>query len=701
MLNRWSDQDATTFIDRYRAAWGEDLALRTYSARLLGAEPGLVLHGGGNTSVKATYRDVLGRTVPAIFVKASGRDMSAMEPGDQPALDLEYLRRLRALADLPDEEMVNELRTHLFRHDSPTPSIETLVHAFLPARFVDHTHADAILTLTNQAGGQQIVREALGDDVIVVEYVKPGFRLAARSAAAYDQAPGKRAMVWMHHGLVTWGDSARDSYAAMIDVVNRAEAFIARKASRSVQVVSSTPVERAEARLAGVAPIVRGLLAGPSAEDDSSRARVILQPLITGEVLDLLGSEGARDLLVTPPLTTDHLIRTKALPAWVNEPAYDDPVRLRDQLAGAVTTYAEQYQAYLQRHAALVPDGLGRFDPRPTVILMPGLGALSAGRDVQASTIALDITAHTMRVKAAIGRMGTYRGLSDDHLVAMEYQTQQHAKLGGQPSSLTGRVALVTGAAGAIGSGVSSSLLEHGYHVAVTDLPGPALDGLAEDLRTLFGPRVIGVPLDVTDAVSVREGFEAISRAWGGVDLVVVNAGIALVSSLTDMALEAFRRLERVNVEGTLLLLAEAARHFTLQGSGGDIVLVSTKNVFAPGAKFGAYSATKAAAHQLARIASLEMADLDVRVNMVSPDAVFGHAGRKSGLWQEVGPDRMRARGLDEAGLENYYRSRNLLKARVTARHVANAVMFFATRQTPTTGATIPVDGGLPDATPR
>jgi len=259
----------------------------------------------------------------------------------------------------------------------------------------------------------------------------------------------------------------------------------------------------------------------------------------------------------------------------------------------------------------------------------------------------------------------------------------------------------VTGAAGAIGTGVATGLLEAGCHVVVTDLAGAALESLAAELDAAFPGRAAGVPMDVTDAASVAEAFRFAARTWGGVDLAIVNAGIAHVAALTVMDIEAFRKLERVNVEGTLLVMAECGRHFARQQTGGDIVLVSTKNVFAPGARFGAYSATKAAAHQLARIASLELADIDVRVNMVSPDAVFSHGARRSGLWAEVGPDRMKARGLDEAGLEEYYRSRNLLKARVTARHVANAVLYFATRQSPTTGATIPVDGGLPDATPR
>jgi NAD(P)-dependent dehydrogenase (short-subunit alcohol dehydrogenase family) len=283
----------------------------------------------------------------------------------------------------------------------------------------------------------------------------------------------------------------------------------------------------------------------------------------------------------------------------------------------------------------------------------------------------------------------------------MEYHTLQQAKLRREDLPLTRQVALVTGAAGAIGSAISQELLQQGCHVAVTDLPGHQLDSLAAELQTAFGGRALGVPLDVTDPDSVKAGFESIIRTWGGVDLVVVNAGAALVASLEELNVESFRKLERVNTEGTLLLLSEAGRHFRLQGTGGDIVLVSTKNVFAPGAKFGAYSATKAAAYQLARIASQEMAEIGVRVNMVAPDAIFSHGGRKSGLWAEVGPERMRARGLDEKGLEEYYRQRNLLKATITAKHVANAVLFFATRQTPTTGATIPVDGGLPDATPR
>jgi NAD(P)-dependent dehydrogenase (short-subunit alcohol dehydrogenase family) len=266
---------------------------------------------------------------------------------------------------------------------------------------------------------------------------------------------------------------------------------------------------------------------------------------------------------------------------------------------------------------------------------------------------------------------------------------------------LQNKVALVTGAAGAIGYGICKALMENGCYLAATDLEGEKLDSLTNDLKQIANDRVIGVPIDVTDERSVTVGFDEVIRMWGGVDIVVVNAGIPLVCHLTDMDLEAFRKLEKVNVEGAMLTLSEAGRHFIRQGIGGDIIIISTKNVPSPGAGFGAYSATKAACHQLGRIASIELAQYGIRVNMVAPDAVFAEGKYRSGLWEEIGPDRMKARGLDEKQLQEYYQGRNLLKAKVTGRHVANAVLFFATRQTPTTGATIPVDGGLPDATPR
>ncbi len=703
MENRWSDEAVAEHVAKYGPRWGEDLAVRTYLAKLIGAQQCLVLHGGGNNSLKTSRVNVLGETVPIIYVKASGNNMARIEPDGYTGLELGYLKKLRSLPELTDEEMVNEFQTHLFDCRAATPSIETLVHAFIPRKFIDHTHADAILALTNQDGGEDIVKEALGPGILVLQYVTPGFKLAQASAAAFDADPDCRAMIWMNHGLVSWGDTARESYETTIDLITKAEEFLARRAANKPVVRVATALSEAEERLVQVAPIVRGLLARSSGDVDRPWHRVIVQPLINRKMLDLVDSEDGRSLALTAPLTADHLIRTKALPLWFDNPQYQDPARLRAELSEAVRKYASDYDAYVDRHKGRMPKGLERLDSMPRIILMPGLGALCCGEDVVAAGIVRDITEHTLAVKMQIAAMGgSYRGIEEHHLFDMEYRRLQHAKLHAERHYPLGHeVALITGAAGAIGSGIAREFLEQGCHVAISDLPGSNLDGLASDLSSAYGVHVLAVPLDVTDPRSVAAGFNSVIQAWGGIDLLVINQGAALVRGLKEMELDSFRRLERINLEGTMLLLGQAARHFEYQGTGGDVVLVSTKNVFAPGAKFGAYSATKSAAHQLARIASLELAQIDVRVNMVAPDAVFSDGSRRSGLWAEIGPDRMKARGLDESGLEEYYRNRNLLKAKITARHVAKAVVFFATRQTPTTGATIPVDGGLPDATPR
>lgn len=320
---------------------------------------------------------------------------------------------------------------------------------------------------------------------------------------------------------------------------------------------------------------------------------------------------------------------------------------------------------------------------------------------------ALVIEAHAEQTRETLGAaIDAYRAAHGANPARLAFEGAGVLEVTAPPAPdagpLANKVAVVTGAAGAIGRGITRALLEHGCRVLATDAREDAL----ADMRARFAEydargMLLTAVMDVTDGDSVAAGLDAAVCRWGGLDIAIVNAGIAHVAALAELDIETFRRLERVNVEGTLLTIRESSRVMTAQGTGGDIVLISTKNVFAPGARFGAYSATKAASHQLARIASLELAEHGIRVNMVAPDAVFHDDDQPSGLWATVGPDRMKARGLTEQQLEAYYQSRNLLKARVTTRHVANAVLFFVTHQTPTTGATIPVDGGLPDATPR
>ena len=386
-------------------------------------------------------------------------------------------------------------------------------------------------------------------------------------------------------------------------------------------------------QLAKIAPIVRGLLAEPTGNQDIPYNPVILKSLTSKEAVDFADSANNAQASEYPsPLNKD-----LGIPIFPEALDLNNPIEeLRKNLSDSIAGYSAQYNS------------------KPQIICLRNLGIL--------------------------------------------FVDPGHNK---PELPLKNKVALVTGAAGAIGYGICCGLLEKGCHLAATDLPGKKLDRFTTDLKQMAGDRIIGIPIDVTDEDSVVQGLESVSLVWGGIDIVVVNAGIPLAKFLKDIDLDDFRRLEKVNVEGTFLTLREITRHFILQDTGGDVVIVSTKNVPSPGAGFGAYSATKAASHQLGRIASLELAQYGVRVNMVAPDAVFSEGKYKSGLWEEIGPDRMKARGLDEDGLQEYYQGRNLLKAKITGRHVSNAVLFFATRQTPTTGATIPVDGGLPDATPR
>ncbi|NGZ25858.1 MAG: SDR family NAD(P)-dependent oxidoreductase [Magnetococcales bacterium] len=677
MNNLWNDSDLHALMGA--------LAERTYSSRLLGSDKGLVLYGGGNTSVKGTLTNVLGEEVAAVFVKASGCHLADMTADDHLPLDLKWLRHLESLESLTDEAMAATVATRMLRATHRRPSIEALLHVFLPFTYIDHTHPQAILALTNRAHGAALVRQVLGAEVAIVPYVKPGFALAKAVVTAWREQPDCKAMVLMHHGLITWGESGRASYEATIQLVNRAENYL-RNFQEPVE-ESTWDLTTAWQNYEQLAPALRGALC--QAMGDSDGERVVLKPLIHANLLAMMAQPHWQQVLVTPPITSDYLIRTKPLPMVVEE---------GESPRQAMTRYGKAYEDYLRRqgHAG---EGV---DVTPRIIFLPGVGAVCVGKSQQEADLVWDITWQGLEVKAAIvASGGEPEGLAEKELFAMEYYFLQQAKVAGSKEPLSGRTALITGAAGAIGAGICRGLLLAGCHVLATDINEGGLSALVNELAEEFPGRVRGCVMDVTRRESVALAISDLVRHWGGLDLLILNAGVAHVSTLEKMDGEIFRRLEQINVEGTLNPLSVAAGHFRQQGMGGDVVLISTKNVFAPGAGFGAYSATKAASHQLARIASLEMAEMGVRVNMVAPDAVFSDGQRKSGLWAEVGPDRMRARGLDEQGLEEYYRQRNLLKSKVTANHVANAVLFFATRQTPTTGATIPVDGGLPDATPR
>ncbi|MFN6192583.1 MAG: bifunctional aldolase/short-chain dehydrogenase [Planctomycetota bacterium] len=699
MQSRWNDDEAQAFCDRYRAH-GEAVALRVYSSRLLGAEPALVLHGGGNTSVKTTARELLGRALDVLCVKGSGSDLAAVEPSGLPAVRLLPLRELRALDALADHAMVDAVRGALLDSKAPNPSVETLLHAFLPHAFVDHTHADAILALTDQPDGEALVAACFGADVVSLPWIMPGFPLAKAVAAAFERAPGCQGIVLRQHGLFTFGASARESYERTIALVDRAERFLRQRIGDVPAMLRGEPKplpagERA-AFAAACLPVLRGALATATSGPCGAGFRRVVADARTDDAMAAFAAHpDAAALCATNPVTPDHVLRTKGPSLFLTRAEASDGAAVR----AAVAAYGARYRSYHAAHATRFAKE--PLTPTPVVAVVEGLGVVACHDQQKQARIAADIAVRSFAVKAAAHALGRYQPLGDAELAEMEYWPLELAKLGAQkPLPLQGQVALVTGAAGAIGGGIVEALLAAGACVFATDRDGELLAAAVARAAAPAGS-LAAATADVTDPAAVAALFAACCRAFGGVDIVVPNAGIAHVSKLADMDPARFAKVLEVNTTGTLLVLQAAAAVFAAQRTGGSVVVQASKNVFAPGAGFGAYSASKAAALQLARIAALEFAPLGVTVNAINADAVFGDEAQPSQLWQEVGPDRMRARGLDAEGLKAFYRDRSLLKTTVLPRHVGEAVVFFASARTPTTGAVLPVDGGLPEAFPR
>ena len=699
MHSRWQDQEAVEFCRRY-AACGEALALRVYTSQLLGRERALVLHGGGNTSVKTTANDLLGRPLDVLCIKGSGSDLARVEPAGLPAVRLQPLRELRQLAQLGDQAMVDAVRGALLDSRAPNPSVETLLHAFLPHRYVDHTHADAILALTDQPDGERHVRAALGGDVVLLPWIMPGFPLAKAVAEAWERAPHCTGIVLAKHGLFTFGDDARSSYERTIELVDRAERYLHRQLGGTPPMLlgDPAPLPAAErgAFLARALPVLRGALAQPDPQRwGTGWQRVVADARTADDLAAFAAHDSARALCATNPITPDHVLRTKGPYLWLDRRHALDPDSCRREIAG----YAAHYRRYYEQHAQQL--GFPMLSPMPVVVVIDGVGLVAFAATPKAAAIAADIAEHTLRCKAQASALGSYQPLGDHELAAMEYWPLERSKLLTTAAPpLAGQVALVTGAAGAIGAGICEALLAAGACVYATDRDAERLAVAANGLADQQGRLATGTA-DLTDPAAVAAAFADCCRRFGGVDIVVPNAGIAHTGRLETMDLERFAAVQSVNTTATLLVLKEAAAVLRAQRTGGSIIVQASKNVFAPGAGFGAYSASKAAALQLMRIAALEFAEFGVHCNAINADAVFGSDDVPSQLWQQVGPERMQARGLDAAGLRDYYRQRSLLKVPVTARAVGEAVVFFASARTPTTGAVLPVDGGLPEAFPR
>jgi rhamnose utilization protein RhaD (predicted bifunctional aldolase and dehydrogenase)/NAD(P)-dependent dehydrogenase (short-subunit alcohol dehydrogenase family) len=702
MKSAYSTVDAEKIHKTYPGI-SREFALRIYTSQLIGSNPDLVLHGGGNTSIKLRQKNILGEEQEVLFVKASGADLANMTPEGFVALDLAFLKKLRTLENLEDEEMEAQLEIHKLIKSSLNPSVEALLHAFLPPKHIDHTHADSILILTNQSEGVSLVKKALGSRVAVLPYTMSGLPLAKAVATQYEKKPNLEAIVIINHGIFTFGEDALTSYERMIAYVNRAEKYVNQRIKATPLIVPRTdftPAKDERSLAAHLSQVLRGSCAHKGSGDNLRR--LIVEYRSTPELLDVALSQEAPALCESGVITPDHVTRTKNKIAYLDYvPEADDD--LKDKVRQIVEDYVKNYRDYFQEQVKAKGLDCKALDPFPRVLLAAGLGLFTLGFSRKEAKVAADIAEHTIFSKVRAERLGSYAPITDSHVFDMEYWSLQQRKTGPvSMSPLQGQVALITGAGGAIGFGIADRLIAAGAAVVLSDID----DSRSQKARSILRERnenaiVEIIPFDVTDYQSVEAAFDEASRRLGGVDIVIPNAGIAHVAKIEDLDPLKMDQVISVNLKGTFNTIKASIPVFKRQSTGGHIIVISSKNVFDPGAAFGAYSAAKAGAHQISKIAALELAEIGVRVNMLNPDAVFGDEEISSKLWDLVGPDRMKSRGLDYEGLKEYYRNRNLLKTQVMAEHVGNVVVFFATDLTPTTGASFPVDGGIPAAFPR
>ena len=659
MQSAWSDDDARAAVARHPGC-PEDLALRVYTSRLIGAEPALVLHGGGNTSVKTDLLDDLGQPTRVALIKGSGWDLASIEPPGFPAVRLQPLQALRALESLDDEAMVNAVRTRMLDASAPNPSVEALLHAFLPHKFIDHSHADAVLSVVDQPGADERAREVFGPDFAIVPYIMPGFALAKLAAEIYEQHPACHGLVLLRHGLFTFGETARVSYERHIAAVTRAEAYLA---PRRVQI--SVPAQTVD--YAALAPTLRGLL-----------PRGVLHWRRCPAALAFASDPRVRDL-TRGPITPDHVIRTKQRPLVLDTV---DP----DEIRQALTAYRATYTTYFEDQCRIKAVRKVMLDPDPRVFLIKGLGLVTTGPDEKSARIAADIYERTISVIRDAEAIGRFEALPDGDIFDMEYWSLEQAKLGAAKTvkPLAGHVVYVTGAASGIGLATARRFAAAGAHLYLVDRD-PELATVARPLGAAFEI------LDVTDRRAVDTSFKNAVIRFGGVDGVVSNAGAAFQSPIARCPEDVLRASLELNLLSHQWVAAAAMDVLTRQGTGGFLLFNASKAAFNPGEGFGPYAIAKAALVALMKQYALEGARVSVRANAVNADRV------RTGLFP---PDVVEARAAARGLAPDAYFQANLLAREVTADDVAQELLNLALARS-TTGAVVPVDGGNLAAAPR
>jgi len=685
MKSSWSDKDAQDFIAKYAPKGvNADLAVRTYTTRLLGSDPRMVLHGGGNTSVKTTVKDQLGEDVDVICIKGSGWDMGVIEPAGLPAVRLEPLRKLRKLDKLSDEDMVNFQRINLLDSTSPNPSVETLLHAFLPHKFIDHVHSTAVLALTDQPDNKALVQEVYGDRVAYVPYTIPGFALAKAVAEVFDKHPKAEGLVLLQHGIFTMGDTAEQAYSRMIEFVTMAEERL--KLQRKTALPAKLPSNLAT--LPEIAPILRGAVAIEKNALAGTAKRQILDFRTNPQILAYVnGAELARYSQVGV-VTPDHTIRTKNWPVIVPAPEAGKLEQWSKDVHAAVDAFVARYHKYFEDNNAKSPVKKTELDPLPRVILVPGVGMFGIGATAKDAAIAADIAETAVAVITDAEAMGEYRSISEFDMFEVEYWSLEQAKLGkSNEKSLARQVAVITGGGSGIGAATARAMAKEGAEVAILDRDLEAAKAVAKKI----GGKALGIECDVTQPQSVRAAFDAVVSAFGGVDIVVSNAGAAWQGAIGHVDDETLRKSFELNFWAHQAVAQHATRIMLAQGTFGCLLFNTSKQAVNPGKDFGPYGLPKAATLFLVKQYALDHGKDGIRANAVNADRI-----RSGLLTDDMVAARSKARGVSETD----YMSGNLLKREVTAEDVADAFVYLATASK-TTAAVVTVDGGNIEASMR
>jgi rhamnose utilization protein RhaD (predicted bifunctional aldolase and dehydrogenase)/NAD(P)-dependent dehydrogenase (short-subunit alcohol dehydrogenase family) len=682
MRSLWSNEDAAAIVAHYRERGvGRELALRVYTSRLLGGDSRLVLHGGGNTSLKAVAPDLAGAPVEALHIKGSGSDLATLEPAGLPAVRLAPLRGLRARAALSDDDMARHLRAALIDPDAPNPSVETLLHAFLPHKFIDHTHATAVLSLADQPDGTLRIADLYGQKVGVVPYLMPGFGLAKKAAEIYEANPAVAGLVLLKHGVVTVGSDAREAYERMIAIVAAAEARLTR-GRRAAFLKAALPA--ALAAPADIAPILRGACALADPERPGAWRHFVLDFRGGRAVRNFVDGAELRRYATAGVATPDHAIRTKFRPLIVPPPERARLDAFTTAARAAVAEFVADYRAYFARYDA------GRrkreIDPAPRVVLVPGVGLFGLARSAGDARITADLSESWVATVTDAEAIGRFQSISEAEAFEIEYWPLEQLKLGrAAEKPLQGQVAVVTGGAGTIGRATAHALREAGAEIALFDRPGVGAEAAAAPLGGL------GLDCDVTDAAAVRLAFDRVAEHFGGVDIVVSNAGAAWQDRIGEVDEKTLRDSFELNFFAHQWVAQNAVLVMLAQQTGGCLLFNISKQAVSPGPNFGPYGLPKAASLALMRQYALEYGSAGIRANAVNADGIRGGL-----LTNAMIAERARAYGISET----QYMSRNLLGREVTAEDVAQAFLSLALARS-TTGAFVTVDGGNLAAAPR